>query len=116
MIPRTPRSTLFPYTTLFRSRSEHGQMREQIIAHVSFVVRSRLDVDQRACQCEQIHFCRAFLDERNERKEPRGYKSRLLPLDSASSESSDDSEQALDLFPNRCGFSYRCDFGGRQLQ
>jgi len=28
----------------------------------------------------------------------------------------DDSEQALDLFPNRCGFSYRCDFGGRQLQ
>src|SRR5438034_8217418 len=68
MIPRTPRSTLFPYTTLFRSRSEHGQMREQIIAHVSFVVRSRLDVDQRACQCEQIHFCRAFLDERNERR------------------------------------------------
>ena len=24
----------------------------------------------------------------------------------------DDSEQALDLFPNRCGFNYRCDFGG----
>ena len=48
----------------------------------------------------------------NERKEPRGYKSRLLPLDSASSELTDDSEQALDLFPNRCGFGYRGDFGG----
>lgn len=24
----------------------------------------------------------------------------------------DDSEQALDPFPNRCGFNYRCDFGG----
>lgn len=28
----------------------------------------------------------------------------------------DDSGQALDLPPNRCGFSYRCDFGGKQLQ
>src|SRR5216684_8214793 len=26
----------------------------------------------------------------------------------------DDSEQALDLFPNRCEFSYRCGFGGLQ--
>ena len=67
-------------------RSKRGQMREQIIAHVFLVVGGRLDVHKRARQCEQIHFCRAFLDERNERKEPRGYKSRLLPLDSASSE------------------------------
>src|SRR5690348_17970333 len=28
MIPRPPRSTLFPYTTLFRSRREHGRERE----------------------------------------------------------------------------------------
>jgi hypothetical protein len=27
----------------------------------------------------------------------------------------DDSGQALDLPPNRRGFSYRCDFGGQQL-
>ncbi len=26
----------------------------------------------------------------------------------------DDSEQALDLFPNCCGFSYRGGFGGQQ--
>jgi hypothetical protein len=37
----------------------------------------------------------------------------LPPLDSASSEGTDDSEQALDLFPNHRGFSYRSDFGGR---
>jgi hypothetical protein len=45
----------------------------------------------------------------------------LLPLDSASSDFQgdreavamrDDSGQALDLPPNRCGFSYRGDFGG----
>src|SRR5437762_11364899 len=30
-IPRPPRSTLFPYTTLFRSRSERGrELREQV--------------------------------------------------------------------------------------
>jgi len=28
----------------------------------------------------------------------------------------DDSEQALDLFPNHRDFSYRGDFGGQQLQ
>ena len=27
----------------------------------------------------------------------------------------DDSGQVLDLPPNRCGFSYRCDFGGQQF-
>jgi len=40
----------------------------------------------------------------------------LLPLDSASSVGTYDSEQALDLFPNHRGFSYRCDFGGQQLE
>ena len=42
---------------------------------------------------------------------------RLLPLDSApsgSQTSADDSEQALDLNPNRSDISNRCDFGGDQ--
>jgi hypothetical protein len=98
-------------------------MREQVVPQVFLVASRGLDVHQRARQFEKIHPTRIFLDERNERKEPRRYKSRLLPLDSASSVSSrpqtdprtsDDSGQALDLSPNRCGFSYRCDFGGQQ--
>src|SRR5437763_13192258 len=31
-IPRPPRSTLFPYTTLFRSRSARGTVRELVAA------------------------------------------------------------------------------------
>src|SRR5258708_36058107 len=89
-------------------------MRVEVVAHIFLVVGGRLDVDERARQFEKIHSNRAFLDERNERKEPRGYNSGLLPLDSASSSITDDSEQALELFPNRCEFSYRCGFGGLQ--
>jgi hypothetical protein len=63
-------------------------MREQVVTHVFLVARRGRDVHQRACQFEKIHPNRIFLDERNERKEPRRYKSRLLPLDSASSVSS----------------------------
>src|SRR5258708_31780958 len=91
-------------------------MREQVVTHILFVVGRRLDVDESARQLEKIHSNQSILDERNERKEPRGYKSRLLPLDSASSVGTDDSEQALDLFPNHRGFSYRSSFGGQQLQ
>src|SRR3712207_8464020 len=29
MIRRPPRSTLFPYTTLFRSRADHGRVRDR---------------------------------------------------------------------------------------
>src|SRR2546430_930167 len=31
MIRRPPRSTLFPYTTLFRSRPRHGRFRKQLL-------------------------------------------------------------------------------------
>ena len=52
-----------------------------------------------------------------EREEPRARNTLgLLPLDSASSVETDDSEQALNLFPNRDSFSYCHDFGGRQLE
>ena len=91
-------------------------MVKQVVAHIFFVVRGGLDVYQRAREFENIHSNQSFLDERNERKEPRGYESGLPPLDSASSNGTDDSGQALDLPPNRRGFSYRCDFGGQQLQ
>src|SRR5688572_31241706 len=33
MIRRPPRSTLFPYTTLFRSQTEHRQQRDDDVQH-----------------------------------------------------------------------------------
>src|SRR5713101_8937422 len=50
-------------------------MCEEVVAHIFLVVGGRLDVHKRARQFEKIHSNQAFLDERNERKEPRGYQS-----------------------------------------
>src|SRR5260370_12090704 len=49
-------------------------MREEVAAHIFLVVGGRLDVHKRARQFEKMHSNQAFLDERNERKEPRGYE------------------------------------------
>src|SRR2546430_12979469 len=35
MIRRPPRSTLFPYTTLFRSALDHGQQRDEFVANAA---------------------------------------------------------------------------------
>jgi hypothetical protein len=79
-----------------------------------FVVCGRLHVDERARQFEQIHCHLNFLEEQNERKEPRGkYSGRCLSI-ALHPDGTDDSRQALDPSPNRSGFSYRCDFGGQQ--
>src|ERR1051325_8034957 len=48
MIRRPPRSTLFPYTTLFRSRAVAGQREEDPVAGVAVAV-----VDQRAGRSEE---------------------------------------------------------------
>src|SRR3712207_8664613 len=51
MIRRPPRSTLFPYTTLFRSRAEGAQLREVILVltfqELPFGLRARGGVPQR---------------------------------------------------------------------
>src|SRR3712207_8435119 len=39
MIRRPPRSTLFPYTTLFRSRAETGRVERAVVRHRLRVVR-----------------------------------------------------------------------------
>src|SRR2546429_4101399 len=39
MIRRPPRSTLFPYTTLFRSRSRNGCRRSRASSRISWVAR-----------------------------------------------------------------------------
>src|SRR5256885_8612193 len=46
MIRRPPRSTLFPYTTLFRSRGEPGERAAETVAddaHLELLGRERLD-------------------------------------------------------------------------
>src|SRR3712207_7331873 len=44
MIRRPPRSTLFPYTTLFRSQSNAADFRRTVGACRDFVIVNRLDV------------------------------------------------------------------------
>src|SRR3712207_8091026 len=51
MIRRPPRSTLFPYTTLFRSRSGRGGRGEQVEARV----RGRPDRGQRRPLALELH-------------------------------------------------------------
>src|SRR3712207_7596462 len=43
MIRRPPRSTLFPYTTLFRSAAGHG--RDTVLARVSYVLAADAQVE-----------------------------------------------------------------------
>src|SRR2546429_1389739 len=43
MIRRPPRSTLFPYTTLFRSRGGHGQRQQHPMATDCFQSRKKVD-------------------------------------------------------------------------
>src|SRR5260370_22047867 len=45
MIRRPPRSTLFPYTTLFRSRSQHGDGRGMALTNVIVVTTNGYPVD-----------------------------------------------------------------------
>src|SRR6266481_8635991 len=55
-----------------------------------------------------------FWRSKSERKEPRGeHSGRCLSI-ALHPDGTDDSGQALNLSPNRSGFSYRCDFGGQQ--
>src|SRR3712207_8705027 len=52
MIRRPPRSTLFPYTTLFRSRVHHGLPRHHLVTdrpHDLTLVLGPADVAQRLC-------------------------------------------------------------------
>src|SRR2546426_7311544 len=52
MIRRPPRSTLFPYTTLFRSAAERRELGRNAIAHRRRVAGGRLDLHQLAQELE----------------------------------------------------------------
>jgi hypothetical protein len=96
-------------------RGNDGQVRKKVVPHFLFVVRGRLDVDERARQLGQIHCHLTFSGgAKDERKEPRGEHSGHCLSIALHPDVTDDSGQALNLSPNPNGFSYRCDFGGQQ--
>src|SRR5256885_13223451 len=57
MIRRPPRSTLFPYTTLFRSRYAHGGAQARAAGAVSLAA-ERLSVAGQAFSCQRYSACR----------------------------------------------------------
>src|SRR5688572_32387404 len=68
MLPRPPRSTLFPYTTLFRSRP----LRSQQFHRANVVNPSRLLVVFERCVSspgsgvDSVHVCQSFMEWRGE--------------------------------------------------
>src|SRR5476649_3014927 len=52
MIRRPPRSTLFPYTTLFRSPAAHGPELERIVFHCSM---TSVAVDRKSTRLNSSH-------------------------------------------------------------
>src|SRR2546422_7241955 len=69
MIRRPPRSTLFPYTTLFRSKSRSTCQRSSDIGPQLRVERARFDYTARCpshCTAKRVT-CRAFLDRKSTR-------------------------------------------------
>src|SRR5436305_7116948 len=56
MIPRPPRSTLFPYTTLFRSVfARFGRMNENGVPVVFSIRGARVDADRKSTRLNSSH-------------------------------------------------------------
>src|SRR5258707_8791546 len=89
MIRRPPRSTLFPYTTLFRSntnirnigaRTENGQAHVDIVIEIEDLkhleniiqgVRKRSEEHTSELQSRQYLVCRLLLEKKKKRADPR---------------------------------------------
>src|SRR5690349_22392977 len=77
MMPRPPRSTLFPYTTLFRSEAEFLQKAQAAVAGSFGTVEIRLMSDGRLDQRSEEHtselqsrrdlVCRLLLEKKNKK-------------------------------------------------
>src|SRR5258706_10816052 len=66
MIRRPPRSTLFPYTTLFRSRAEVGRIVDQMDSHVSGKVRQEVRSEEHTSELQSLTnlVCRLLLEKK----------------------------------------------------
>src|SRR6202051_5342411 len=65
MIRRPPRSTLFPYTTLFRSMRWHGPSRNSCCNRSSGPARSRSEEHTSELQSHEHLVCRLLLEKKN---------------------------------------------------
>src|SRR5258707_1436635 len=69
MIRRPPRSTLFPYTTLFRSQAEDGKRlprvyRKRILSPMTYLLRFRSEEHTSELQSRQYLVCRLLLEKK----------------------------------------------------
>src|SRR5258707_11835707 len=55
MIRRPPRSTLFPYTTLFRSRAEHSRARLRRILRMNRLMADTYGSDRKSTRLNSSH-------------------------------------------------------------
>src|SRR5438132_7808860 len=83
MIRRPPRSTLFPYTTLFRSHGDHSPIRENRLCklgtHLSGIRRTAAERRSSTCQRSEEHtselqshsdlVCRLLLEKKKKKKQ-----------------------------------------------
>src|SRR5688572_32443376 len=76
MIPRPPRSTLFPYTTLFRSRTDHshllpgngGFFAANVLCHRRYIVHYSIEIAHNVLESKgRAHAARPFLDRKSTR-------------------------------------------------
>src|SRR3712207_7381591 len=80
MIRRPPRSTLFPYTTLFRSEALHGLGKDHRVGEavalatrhelLADVVRARSEEHTSELQSRQYLVCRLLLEKKKKYKNP----------------------------------------------
>src|SRR5215217_8842036 len=68
MIRRPPRSTLFPYTTLFRSRMRTGASRSCRCASSTTCRRARSEEHTSELQSRQYLVCRLLLEKKKKKK------------------------------------------------
>src|SRR5437667_4055186 len=67
MLRRPPRSTLFPYTTLFRSGRRRSEDRERLLINCSACVLTALRSEEHTSELQSHHdlVCRLLLEKKN---------------------------------------------------
>src|SRR5256885_13094102 len=87
MIRRPPRSTLFPYTTLFRSAACRHPRQRQPGSHRDLLLRRRSEEHTSELQSPCNLVCRLLLEKKKNKKEtvPKSATGRILPQETVPS-------------------------------
>src|SRR6266566_6142250 len=80
MIRRPPRSTLFPYTTLFRARRRHGPT-PSCARRPAFATRARSEEHTSELQSPCNLVCRLLLEKKKKNKKPKQQKKKKTKQD-----------------------------------